>query len=221
MVIELPMGKDWDKLAGAARHLRRTVNGASSYAPPHYDELVAAMAGFPDPRSVALIRALRVDLVLVDRRWLDPDRAAALGALDATFRLERSTAAHLVYRVTPAAPPGVDTLEATAELAPPDPEGRWQACLTLWNPGPGFVALYPLHTLRLSVESDPTGATETAGRRLPLDLAPGAPHTECVGLPVRPSGFHVRGEVDGAGHRHRFAVTDGSPPAPLTPEPGR
>lgn len=216
VALELPIGDDWESVAAAAFHLRRTVNGWASYTPPHYDALVAAMDAFPDARTLALIRGLRPDVVLVDRRWLDPAREAALGALRDGLRLERAVDTHLVYRVEGAAPPGIETLEATARLAPAR-EGRpAEACVTLWNPGSDFVPLYPLRRLRLEAGSRPDGPTP-AESWLPLDLAPGAAHTACARLAGRPEAVRVRGEVEGAGRVHRFAVTPGTPPQRLVP----
>ncbi|MBI2468742.1 MAG: hypothetical protein HYV62_13165, partial [Candidatus Rokubacteria bacterium] len=115
VALELPMADDWDKVAAAAFHLRRTVNGWASYFPPHYEAFVAVMAAFPDARALALARGVRPDVVLVERRWLDPARAATLAAAaDGGLRLEGAGGSHLVYRVEGAAPPGVEALEATA-----------------------------------------------------------------------------------------------------------
>jgi hypothetical protein len=91
LALELPMDADRQTLAGAAFHLRRTVNGWSSYAPPHYYAFVGAMAGFPDARSLTLIRGVRPDVVLVDRARLGRGRVAALagGAHTAGARRRR------------------------------------------------------------------------------------------------------------------------------------
>ena len=59
-------------IAAGAFHLRRTLNGWSSYLPPHYPELTDAMERFPDARSLALAQGAGVDVVLVDRAGADP-----------------------------------------------------------------------------------------------------------------------------------------------------
>ena len=214
VALELPMGDDWEKVGAAAFHLRRTVNGWSSYTPPHYHALVAAMAGFPDARALALIRGVRPDVVLVERRWLGPGREAALGAAESGLRLERAVGGHLVYRVEGPAPPGAETLEVQAE---PVPGGRGAACVTLRNPGREYVPLYPLRRMRLEVEGD-GGARLGGGLRwLPLDVAPGATHRACVRLRGAGPPARVRGEVEGAGRVLRFVATPGGPPRPLAP----
>ncbi|MBI2468740.1 MAG: hypothetical protein HYV62_13155 [Candidatus Rokubacteria bacterium] len=214
VALELPMGDDWEKVGAAAFHLRRTVNGWSSYTPPHYQALVAAMAGFPDARALALIRGVRPDVVLVERRWLGPGREAALAAAESGIRLERVVGGHLVYRVEGTAPPGVEVLEVQAE---PMPGGRGDACVTLRNPGREYVPLYPLRRLRLALEGDEGARLGEGVRWLPLDLAPGAAHRACVRLRGAGPPARVRGEVDGAGRVLRFVATPGGPPRPLAP----
>ncbi len=210
--LELPMGDDWEKVGAAAFHLRRVVNGWSSYMPPHYHALVAAMAAFPDPRTLALVASVRPDVLLVDLRRLDPVRAAALAAPGAGLRLERAFGDHLVYRVEAPAPPGPEALEAAATPARANPGRPPEACVTLRNPGPGFVPLYPLRRLRLTAEGEWSARPSTALRWLPLDLAPGAALTECVPLHGAARVVRIRGEIEGAGRVHRFAVTPGEPP---------
>lgn len=214
VALELPMGDDWEKVGAAAFHLRRTVNGWSSYTPPHYHALVAAMAGFPDARALALIRGLHPDVVLVERRWLDPAREAALAAADSGLRLERTVGRHLVYRVEGLPPPGVEALEVRAEPASAE---RGEACVTLRNPGREYVPLYPFRRLRLELEGE-RGARLGGGLRwLPLDLAPGAEHTGCVRLRAQLRPLRIRGEIDGAGQVHRFTVVPGELPQRLRP----
>jgi len=214
VALGVPMG-DWANVAASAFHLRRTVNGWSSFWPPRYPDLVEAMEAFPDERTVALIHGVRPDVVLIDRQWLTPVRTAALAAPETGLCLERAFPTHLVYRLQGAAPPGVETLEATARVKPSDSGQPLQACVALRNPGPRFVPLYPLRRVRLQVASG--GTVTSAGAWLPVDLAPGAGHMVCVGLGLGPGSPRISGEVDGAGQVHRFAVTPDGPPQPLVP----
>jgi hypothetical protein len=194
VVLGIPMG-DWVNVAAAAFHLRPTVNGWSSFFPPRYAELVEAMERFPDERTLALVRGAGTDLVLVDRAWVTPERAAALAAFPSVLRPERAFPTHLVYRVVRIPAPGIEALEATAEPAP----GR--ACITLRNPGRGWVPLYPLHRLHLAV----SGGGE-AMHWLPLDLPPGAAETACVRVAAGPTPLRVSGEVEDGVRHYRFAV---------------
>ncbi|MGH7320879.1 MAG: hypothetical protein ACRELA_14805, partial [Candidatus Rokuibacteriota bacterium] len=217
LTIELPMQYDWKRVGIAAFHLRPTVNGFSSFMPPHYHGLATAMNAFPDARSVALLHGLRPDVVLVDRRWLDLAREAALDQLDDTFKMERIIGDHVVYRLRSPSGPGIDQLRARAVLVPQREGQAALGCVLLANPGPGFVPLYPLRQLRLEVDGGPAAMVTAAGRWLPLDLAPGAAHVECLELPRPLASIRVRGEVTGGGHAHRFAAVSGAPPEPLVP----
>jgi hypothetical protein len=199
VALALPMG-DWVNVAASAFHLRRTVNGWSSFLPPRYPELVAAMEGFPDPRSVALVRSLRPDVVLVDRAWLTPERVRGLEAGSGLgpvggFR------SHLAYRVVAPPPPGVEALEVetTEERTP---------CVVLRNPGPDYVPLYPAHRLRLEAPGVAGGRVAVQGW-LPLDLAPGARHVVCVERAERAGAVH--GTITGGGRRYGFVAVPGRP----------
>ncbi len=219
VALGIPMG-DWVNIAAAAFHLRRTVNGWSSYVPPHYPALVEAMDGFPDERTVALVEGLGVDVVLIDREWLTPARAAHLARFQKTLTPERAFATHLVYRVARAPRPGLEALEASAGLVAAGAGGPPQGCVTLRNRGPGFVPLYPLHRLHFAVEASGEAILARAVRWLPLDLAPGAAYTGCVPLRAPAGAFRARGEVEGGERVYRFAVTAGAGPEPLAPAEG-
>lgn len=198
VALGIPPG-DWSNIAAAAFHLRRTVNGWSSYLPPHYAALADAMESFPDARSLALARGAGVDLVLVDRQWVTPARAAALDAAGPVLHPLRAFPTHLVFRLERDAA-GLAALEAGAWRAP----GR--LCLRLFNPGPAPVPLYPLHRLHLGVE----GTRVTLVRWLPLALDPAAAHTTCV--PAGPAeGARVVGEVEDGVRAYRFAVVPDGP----------
>jgi hypothetical protein len=211
LALGIPMG-DWVNVAAAAFHLRPTANGWASFEPPHYGALTRAMDSFPDDRSVALARGLGTTVLLVDRAWLTPERLAALGAYRAVLRPERAFPTHLVFRVTPPARPAPETLEATATTPSPG-----QVCVTLRNPGPGWVPLYPLHRLHLMAEAAETGR---AVRWLPLDLGPGAAAVGCLPWSGVPPG-RIRGEVEAPGRRYAFAVAPGDRAAPLATAGGR
>jgi hypothetical protein len=198
VALVLPMG-DWVNVAASAFHLRRTVNGWASFYPPRYPELVAAMAGFPDARSMALVRAIRPDVVLVDRAWLTPARGEPLSRPDSPLRFVAGFRSHLAFRVAAPAPPGVEALEVEAGAG---------ACVGLRNPGREFAPLYPAHRLRL--EATPAvGRGAVAAHWLPVDLAPGARHVVCV--PGGAPGATLRGAVEGGGRRYGFVVAPGRP----------
>ncbi len=197
---------------GPIFHLRRTVSGVSSYLPPHYRALVDAMQAFPDARSIALAHGIRPDVVIIQRGWLTPARAAVLTDPNSGFRLEREFATHLVYRLGPPGAAGLEALEATAVVERVG-IGPSRACATLRNPGPGFVPLYPLHRVRLEVEAG-SEAVETLGW-LPLDLAPGATHSVCATLPAPVASARIRGEVESLGRAARFEVATGAAPVRL------
>jgi hypothetical protein len=118
-------------------------------------------------------------------------------------------------------PPSVAQLEATARLAGPPEFNLRYACVTLRNPGPRVVPLYPLHRLRLDLEAPPRAAGITGSGWLPVDLMPGESHVTCVELREGIDSFRVRGQVEGAGRTYHFDVTAASPPRPLTTGPGR
>jgi hypothetical protein len=207
LALVLPMGDDWEAVAAAAFHLRPTVNGWSSFTPPHYHALVEAMARFPDARSLALIRGIRPDVVLVDRRWLGSGRTATPGGDASGLRLERTVGRHHVLRLVAPPTPGVESLEAVG--APP-------ACVTLRNPGTDHVPLYPVRRLRLVAEADGRTVAEARGR-LPLDLAPGAAHTLCARTGGGATASRMHGTIAGAERSVTFTVTPGGKPEPTAP----
>ncbi len=54
-------------------HWRPLVNGYSGFVPATYLKTIESMTGFPDARSVARLRLLSVDYVLVNREFYKPD----------------------------------------------------------------------------------------------------------------------------------------------------
>jgi hypothetical protein len=54
-------------------HWRRLVNGYSGFVPSDYHITIEAMTRFPDRHSIARLRALSVDYVLVNRQYYEPD----------------------------------------------------------------------------------------------------------------------------------------------------
>ena len=203
VALGVPMG-DWVNVAASALHLRRTVNGWSSFEPPRYVDLVAAMEAFPDDRTLALVRGLGADVLLIDRTWLTPARAGRLAEPGVGLRTERVFPTHVMYRVTDRLPPESATLRVAARTD----AGR--ACVVLRNPGPEWLPLYPGRRLTVT-----TAGREVAGVAsvtwLPLDLAPGAEHVQCL----QPGVDGLVGTIDGAGRRTRFAVMAGQPATSL------
>ncbi|MGH7357263.1 MAG: hypothetical protein ACREJR_00440 [Candidatus Rokuibacteriota bacterium] len=210
VAVGVPMG-DWVNVAASALHLRRTVNGWSSFDPPRYRDLVLAMETFPDARTLALVRGLGADVViLVDRAWLTAARAAQMAALGAGLRPERVFPTHVLYRASGPAPPGPESLRVEARV-----DGA-RSCVGIRNSGSEWVPLYPARRLTLwPTDREDTGARRTAW--LPLDLAPGAEHVECLGS-VKAEG--ISGTIDGADRRFRFAARPGQP-ASLREDTGR
>ena len=210
VALGVPMG-DWVNVAASALHLRRTVNGWSSFEPPRYRDLAAAMEAFPDPRTLALVRGVGADvIILADRTWLTPARAARLVEFAGSIRPERVFPTHVAYRVGGPAPPGPETLTVETRI-----DGA-RACAVLRNAGPDWLPLYPARRLTLGPAAS-GGAPVSSVTWLPLDLAPGAEHVECLesGPP-----HEISGTIEGGGRRFRFTVRPGQTTA-LREETGR
>lgn len=204
VALGVPMG-DWVNVAASALHLRRTVNGWASFEPPRYRDLVAAMEAFPDARTLALVRGVGAHVVLVDRVWLTPDRAARLAEPGSGLHPERVFPTHVLYRLSGPAPPGPERLAAEARIGGAGP------CLALRNAGSDWMPLYPARRLTLA----PVGSRDARAAKvawLPLDLAPGAEHVECLGSGA-PDG--LSGTIEGGARRFRFAARPGQPAVPL------
>jgi hypothetical protein len=208
VALGVPMG-DWANVAAVAFHLRRTVNGWASWDPPRYAELVTAMDGFPDPRTLALVRAIRPDVILVDRAWLVPERAARLARADSGLRFAGAFDTHLVYRLDsaldgPALAVGMEGLVVRATAVAHSGLQPARLCAVLANSGSGWLALYPVRVLRFEAEAG--GGRVVAHDWLPLDLAPGSEHRTCVDVPALGGTWRLAGEIRGAGRVDRFAV---------------
>ena len=199
MALAISMG-DWANVAASAFHLRRTVNGWASFLPPRYPDLVAAMA-VPGP-TVRRARAGRPC-----GRRPRRSRVALGGARGGAWRPRVGSHARARVRGSPrlsndrAPPPGVESLEAEA--------GEGPACVTLRNPGPEFVPLYPARRLRLEA-SGAAGGRRVVTEWLPVDLAPGGRHVACVNGADQPAA--LRGTIEDGEHRHTFVVVPGQPP---------
>ena len=210
VALELPI-EDESCIEPATYHLRRTINGCASYYPPHYFAFVATVNTlFPNAQSIALIQKAGADVLLIERRWLNSRREAALAALEPELRLEREFAEHVVYRVEHRSPPGPETLEVATYVEGPAEGGSRRAYVTLSNPG-RFVPLYPLHRLRIAVTVGERPTRATGPRWLPLGMGRGSKWVERVDLPEVPGMVEVHGEVDGAGQTYRFALIPGGP----------
>ena len=86
VVVELPMPIRAAVVAtrrrfnsGPSYHWKRLVNGYTGFAPASYLETIELMTGFPDARSVARLRALSVDFVLVNREFYEAGRLREAG----------------------------------------------------------------------------------------------------------------------------------------------
>ena len=72
VIVELPVASqrggsslDWLYMYEGIRHRQRMLNGYSGYAPASYYSMIDEMVGFPDDRSLELLRARGVDLVIL------------------------------------------------------------------------------------------------------------------------------------------------------------
>ena len=94
-------------------HWQPIVDGYSGFRPPHHRELGLTLAGFPDERSVTMLRGLGVTYVLVHSEIMEsfqPGRAATLRArLEQMPGIEhvQDVGPEWMYRVLPAGLPAV------------------------------------------------------------------------------------------------------------------
>jgi hypothetical protein len=209
VALGVPMG-DWVNVAASALHLRRTVNGWSSFEPPRYRDLVVAMETFPDARTLALVQGMGATVVLVDRAWLTPARAARLAEPDSGLRPERVFPTHVLYRVAGPPPANSTGLRVGART------DRGRLCAVLRNDGPTWLPLYPARRLTLR-PGEHAGTSSATATWLPLDLGPGAEHVECLESGPREG---LSGTIEWVGGRLRFAVKAGQPAGRLDADPG-
>jgi hypothetical protein len=204
VALGIPMG-NWVNVAASALHLRRTVNGWASFEPPRYRELVAAMESFPDVRTLTLVRGTGANVLLIDRAWLTPDRAARLAEPGSGLRAERVFPAHVLYRVAGSPAPGAERLRVSTR------GDASRSCAVFRNPGSEWLVFYPVRRLSLTAAgSADRHATTTTW--LPLDLAPGADHVACLRSGA-PEG--LSGTIEGGSRRLRFAAIPGQPAAAM------
>jgi hypothetical protein len=89
VVLELPLptlGSLWRHealhQAGSIHHWTRLVNGYSGFVPPEYVTTLQAMEQFPDRTSIARLRAIDVDFLVVNREhYAEPEFRAVEAAL--------------------------------------------------------------------------------------------------------------------------------------------
>ena len=87
-VAELPLAspetngqsRDWVYMYQGLGHFQRMVNGYSGYPPASYYAMLDAMQSFPDERSIAYLRAVPVDYVVLRGGSYTPERWAELVA---------------------------------------------------------------------------------------------------------------------------------------------
>lgn len=72
VVIELPMGLAPTYMYWSTHHWHRLVNGYSGYSPPDYTETERCMATFPDDQSIARLRTLHVQYVVLHEAFYKP-----------------------------------------------------------------------------------------------------------------------------------------------------
>lgn len=188
----------------ATAHWQPSADGFTGFVPPHHRELGLAMAGFPSERSLAILRGLGVEYVVVHSQLMEdfqPGRAAGLRqALAAWEGVEpvQDFGPDWVYRVLPGDSPAVaGQLWATA---------GGDAYLLLTAQAPGTRAFPPTERLRLRATWQPAGggrATEQAlSVALPLAVS------EASVLPL------ALGKPEAAG-AYTLTVAAENPPFPL------
>ncbi len=137
-------------------HWQASVDGYSGFTPPHHRELGLAMADFPSERTLAVLRGLGVEYVLVHGGLLDafqPGRSAQLRPTPAGLpegakrqapglALVKDFGTDWVYRVLPAASP---SLTGSFWI-----DQERNAFLVLRTTGPGTAVLTPGQPLRVA-----------------------------------------------------------------------
>ncbi len=229
-ILELPMaftpgGPQLDYQYLSTYHWRPTPDGYSGFVPPAHGQIVYEMERFPSERSLSLLQALGVRLVVLHGERLGRERQAemeaALAAMPemapvATFDAGPTSGVSeetgqeerdVVYAVSPRVfdPAGL----RVSVYFPPDalPGRPYTAYLIALNPGPRSFALPPTATLRPTFRWQAEGGqaagegTATAAG-LPLVTSP-AGGAAVVALALEPppgeGTFHlVLGEEDGA-----------------------
>jgi hypothetical protein len=89
VIVELPLisdkgmwgSLDWLYMYQGLPHFRKMLNGYSGYAPASFYQMRELMSGFPDDRSIAFLRRLQVDYVVI--------RTGLYGVTEAATLLER------------------------------------------------------------------------------------------------------------------------------------
>ena len=79
-VIELPMASGFNVfyMFWSTRHWRPLVNGYSGYAPRDFEKTIQRMCTFPDPDSIARLRALNVGHILIHEAYYSERERTAL-----------------------------------------------------------------------------------------------------------------------------------------------
>jgi hypothetical protein len=92
VIVELPLpGKetlawfDTRYMYFSTFHWRRLVNGNSGFFPPSYIRFLKTMQPFPDAESIATLKMMNVDYVILHGAFMEPDAYSAMrGKLDAS-----------------------------------------------------------------------------------------------------------------------------------------
>jgi hypothetical protein len=211
-ILELPMaftpgGPQLDYQYLSTYHWRPTPDGYSGFVPPAHGQIVYEMERFPSERSVSLLQALDVRLVVLHGGRLGEERLAELqaalaavpemtpvAAFDAVPIREGSTEPgterDLVYAVSPAAfDPG--GLLVSVYFPPMALTGQlYTAYLIAVNPGPRSFALPPTAAPRPTFGwqregGEPAGQGTAVAAGLPLVTSPQG-GTAVVALTLHP-----------------------------------
>jgi hypothetical protein len=121
VIVELPVvssrgsfgSLDWRYMYQGLPHFQKMLNGYSGYAPPSFYRMREIMQGFPDDRSIALLRQSQVGYVIIRGGLFDDHQEAARVLERARHRKEMSlegmwTSARdgteAIFRMAPALP---------------------------------------------------------------------------------------------------------------------
>ena len=200
-ILELPMaftpgGPQLDYQYLSTYHWRPMPDGYSGFIPPAHGQIAYEMERFPSERSVSLLQALGVRLVVLHGGRLEPERLAevemalpAAGDLAPVAALPTGSTPgrgrDLVYAVSPRAPDPAG-LQVSVYFPPQALAGRpYTAYLLALNPGSRSYALPPTAALRPAFAWQGAGEGLSVAGALPLVTSP-AGGAAVVALTVDP-----------------------------------
>jgi len=203
-VVELPMRGEL-ALYDAALTGNRFVNGWSSFNPPLYDELVKGLLAFPSGRSLDLLSALPVDLVVVDGSRYP--HAASRSGVQRLLQPAATFGKLQVFSKTSSQLPR-DELMVAAHLEGANEQAT--IAIELVNAGPRALALYPKHRLKVTLASANIGAQTELG----LWIGPGRSPALSLAAPLATSAARVQWKLSANGLPDRSGEVSLEAPTP-------